>query len=193
MRLPAAGWRGCCRGCCSCSSGFPYRRSRPCSRCAARLLALCLSARAALHSALYVAVRTSCLNAAAHRLGHRDIGSKLQLDHVSHVNGPYSYTVQGSGSAGHENMWGVLLELGHHSNAPVQRLWSAMCCGFADSARLQLMDQVRCAQGVATQIYAAFSPELGGHSGAYLEHCCVAQPSKTGRDPEQVGHSLLRF
>ncbi len=41
-------------------------------------------------------------------------------------------------------------------------------------------------QGVATQIYAAVSPELEGSSGAYIENCAIAQPSKTARDLEQV-------
>ena len=45
------------------------------------------------------------------------------------------------------------------------------------------------AQGAATSVYAATSPELDGKSGAYLADCKVANPSKQAQD-EQLAQKL---
>lgn len=37
-------------------------------------------------------------------------------------------------------------------------------------------------QGAATHVYAAISPELEQHSGAYLSDCKISQPAKSAQD-----------
>ena len=41
-----------------------------------------------------------------------------------------------------------------------------------------------CMQGAATSVYAATAPELDSQSGAYLNSCAVATPSKEAQDAE---------
>lgn len=50
--------------------------------------------------------------------------------------------------------------------------------------RVEIMWRCARAQGAATTVYAATSPELEAYSGAYLADCKVKAPSRAAQDAE---------